>query len=484
MKKSEYVNYDGIGLAELVKNKEVKPEELVQTSLDLIEDLNPALHAVASTIEDQALEEIKQGLPKGPFEGVPFLIKELVLHAKGVPANMGSRLAEGMTFPVDSELMARFRKAGLVTVGTTPTPEFGYNATTEATFYGEPAKNPWDTNRSPGGSSGGSSSAVAAGIAPLAHANDGGGSIRIPAACTGLVGLNPTRGRIPAGPFTREPLNGIAIEFALSRTVRDTATLLDAVAGPDVGCYAWAEPPKTPYAQAMKTTPKPLKIAWTGKPASGVPVDEECLRELHETVKLLEDLGHTVVEAAPQYDAESFSQATVRIWTANIHHMINGVASALGRQPGEDNIEAAIWECYKYGKAMPASDLLEAIDTNAAVSRQVGQFFTDYDVLLSPTIATLPTPLGLLNSNNTSIDAVEWTEQIFTYAPFTNLFNATGQPSISLPIGWSNEGLPIGMQFTGRFADETTLLQLAAQLEEAKPWKEKKPPIRKLMTIS
>lgn len=484
MKKSEYVTYDGIGLAELVKNKEVKPEELVHTSLSLIEDLNPTLHAVAAELGEQALDEIKQGLPKGPFEGVPFLIKELVLHAKGVPVNMGSRLAEGMTFPVDSELMARFRKAGLVTVGTTPTPEFGYNATTEAISYGEPVSNPWDPSRSPGGSSGGSSSAVAAGIAPLAHANDGGGSIRIPASCTGLVGLKPTRGRIPAGPFNSEPLNGIAIEFALSKTVRDTATLLDAVAGPDIGCYGWAEPPKTPFAEAMKSSPKPLKIAWTGKPASGVPVDEECLRALQETVALCEELGHTVVEAAPQYDAEAFSEATVRIWTANIHHMINGVAAALGRQPSKQNIEAAIWECYKYGEAMPASKLLEAIDTNAAVSRQVGQFFANYDVLLSPTLATLPTPLGILNSNNPSIDAVEWTEQIFTYAPFTNLFNATGQPSISLPLTWSQNGLPIGMQFTGRFADETTLLQLAAQLEQARPWKDKRPPVHKLMTIS
>jgi len=475
MKISEYTTYDGLGLAELVKNKEVTPEELVNISVSIMKELNPTLNAVASIIEEKALEEIKNGLPQGPFEGVPFLIKELVLHAKGIPVNMGSRLAKGITFPVDSELMARFRKAGVVTVGTTTTPEFGYNAVSEATLYGNPTVNPWDTNHSPGGSSGGSAAAIAAGITPLAHANDGGGSIRIPASCSGLVGLKPTRGRIPAGPFNSEPLNGIAIEFALSKTVRDTATLLDAVAGPDIGCYGWAEPPAIPFAEAMKKAPKPLRIAWTGKPASGAPVDEECLRALHETVALCEELGHTVIEAAPKYDAESFSMATVRIWTANIYHMINGAAALSNRTPSEDNIEAAIWACYNYGKEMPASHLLEAIDTNASVSRAAGQFFMDYDVLLSPTLATPPAPIGMLNSNNPHINAVEWTEQIFTYAPFTNLFNATGQPSISLPLGWSNKGLPIGMQFTGKFADETTLLQLAAQLEQARPWKEKKP---------
>ena len=477
MKISEYTSYDGLGLAELVKNKQVKPEELVAVSTRIIQELNPALNAVASVIEEKAYEEIKQGLPEGPFQGVPFLIKEIILHAKDVPVNMGSRLAEGMTFPIDSELMARFRKAGLVTVATTTTPEFGYNAATEALFYGKPTANPWNIEHSPGGSSGGSAAAVAAGVSPLAHANDGGGSIRIPASCSGLVGLKPTRGRIPVGPFNSEPLNGIAIEFAVSKTVRDTATLLDFVAGPDVGCYAWAEPPEIPFAEAIKKATKPLKIAWTGKAATGEVVDEECIRVLHETVALCEELGHTVIEAAPQYDVEAQTLATVRIWTANLYQMINGVGAAVGRTPSEKNIEAAIWACYQSGKEMPASELLEAIDMNAAVSRSVGAFFTDYDVYLTPTIATPPAPLGMLNSNNASLSAEEWTKQIFSYAPFTNLFNTTGQPSISLPLGMSKKGLPIGMQFTGRFADEMTLLQLATQIEEARPWKDRKPTI-------
>ncbi|WP_203362982.1 amidase [Bacillus sp. REN10] len=473
---SEFSNYDGLGLAQLVKNQEVKPEELVQLSVKAMKELNADLNAVVSILEEEAMEEIKRGVPKGPFQGVPFLIKEMLLHAENIPSSMGSRLAEGFQLPVDSELMKRFRRAGFVTVGTTTTPEFGYNAATEAVLYG-PTRNPWNLKHSPGGSSGGSAAATAAGITPVAHANDGGGSIRIPAACSGLVGLKPTRGRIPAGPYNSEPLNGIAIEFALTKTIRDTAHLLDAVSGPDIGCYSWPQSPTENYKTMIEKPVKPLKIAWTGRPASGVPVDEECLKALHETVQLCKDLGHTVVEDHPQYDVEPFSLATLRIWTANIYKMINGAAQALGRTPSDKNIEAAIWQCYLYGKEMTASELLEAIEVNAMVSRQVGQFFTDYDVLLSPTLATLPAEIGSLNANNPSINAKQWTEQIFTYAPFTNLFNATGQPAISLPLKTSKTGLPIGMQFTGRFADESTLLQLAAQLEKALPWKDRKPSV-------
>ena len=476
MNLSEFASYDGLGLAELVKNKQVTPKELVQLSIKAINELNPDLNAVVSILEEQAINEIESGLPKGSFTGVPFLIKELVLHAKDVPTSMGSRLAENAVFPIDSELMARFRKAGFVTVGTTTTPEFGYNAATEAVLYG-PTRNPWNLNHSPGGSSGGSAASIAAGIVPVAHANDGGGSIRIPASCSGLIGLKPTRGRIPAGPFNSEPLNGIAIEFALTKTVRDTAHLLDAVSGPDIGCYGWPEAPSEEYKRLIEKPVKPLKIAWTGRPATGVAVDEECIQALHETVQLCRDLGHIVVEDTPKYNAEQFGLATLNIWTANIYKMIEGAAKLTGKIPTEKNIEAAIWQCYLYGREMRASDLLEAIETNATVSRTVGHFFTDYDVLLSPTIATLPAEIGVLNANNPNIDAKQWTEQIFTYAPFTNLFNATGQPSISLPLKTSKNGLPIGMQFTGRFADEATLLQLASQLEKATPWKDKRPNI-------
>ncbi len=473
---SDYSKFDGLGLADLVRRKEVTPRELKDAALAGIEKVNPHLNAVVSVLHEQAEKELDSGLPDGPFAGVPFLIKEAVLHAADVPLSMGSHLAKGLTFPYDTELMARFRKAGFVTVGTTTTPEFAYNATTEAVFYG-PTRNPWNPDHSAGGSSGGSGAAVAAGIVPIAHANDGGGSIRIPASCNGLVGLKPTRGRVPTGPDYGEPLNGLGIEFALTRTVRDAAALLDAVAGPDPGCYAWAEPPKRPYLEEVSTPPRRLRIAYMTRPLSGVPVDRDCLKVLNETVQLCSDLGHELVEAAPQIDNERHMLATLRIWTANLHSMMNGAAHALQRTPSRDHLEATSWACYQYGAALTAAELLEALDIQALVSRAAGRFFTDYDVLLSPTTAHPPLPLGVLNANAEGVDAQQWTEQIFTYAPFTNLFNTTGQPAISLPLGWSSTGLPIGMQFAGRFADEATLFQLAGQLEQARPWKDKLPPI-------
>jgi amidase len=475
VKLSEYSSYDGLGLAELVKKKEVTSQELVTAALEGIEKVNPTLNCINNVLADSAAKEAAAGVD-GPFKGVPFLIKEIVLHAADVPCNMGSQLADGFTLPHDTELMTRFRKAGLITVATTPTPEFGYNATTEATFYG-PTKNPWNTNHSPGGSSGGSGASVAAGIVPVAHANDGGGSIRIPASCNGLVGLKPSRGRVPTGPDYGELLNGIAVEFALTRTVRDCAALLDAVAGPDVGCYGWAESPKKSYVLEAATQPGKLRIAWMGKPLSGVPVDSECLQALQETVQLCQDLGHELVEDAPMFDIDMFSLATLRIWGANLASMMDGVAAFTQRTPSPENLEAGSWACYQFGQSLTATELLQAIDINTMVSRQVGAFFTKYDVLLSPTTAHPPLPLGQLNQNAAGLSAKEWTEQIFTYAPFTNLFNATGQPAISLPLGWSKNNLPIGMQFAGRFADEATLLRLAAQLEQSHPWNNKRPAV-------
>jgi amidase len=472
MKFSEYSKYDATGLAELVKNKEVTPKELKDTAVEAIRELNPKLNAVNNVLTESG-QEI-EGSPEGPFAGVPFLIKEALLHASNVPSQLGSRLAEGLLYSDDTELMTRFRKAGLVTVGTTTTPEYAYNATTESIFYG-PTRNPWNTDHSSGGSSGGAGAAVAAGIVPLAHANDGGGSIRIPASCNGLIGLKPTRGRTPTGPFG-ELLSGIGVEFAVSRSVRDTAALLDAVSGPDVGAYAYAPLPNRPFLEEVTAPPRRLRIAFMEKPLTGVPVNQECINALRETAKLCQDLGHEVVEASPQIDVELHNLATLRIWTAHVAHMVNGVAKALNRIPSKENLETASLACYQYGKTLTAPELLEATDILATVTRSVGQFFMKYDILLSPTTAQPPLPLGELNQNAPGISAEQWTEQIFTYAPFTNIFNTTGQPAVSLPLAWSSNGLPIGMQFGGRFAEESTLINLASQLEQARPWKDKRPP--------
>ncbi|WP_233455130.1 amidase [Paenibacillus elgii] len=476
MKLSEYSSYDGLGLAELVKRGEVTPRELTALASEAIRLVNPQLNVMAVSMQEQAEKESESVLPDGPFAGVPFLTKDSTLHAAGVPLNSGSRLGEGMVYPYDSELMRRFRQAGLVTLGSTTAPEFGFNATTEAVLYG-PTRNPWNPERSPGGSSGGSAAAVAAGIVPFAHANDGGGSIRIPASCNGLVGLKPTRGRTPNGPDSGEVLSGLGVQFAVTKTVRDAAALLDAVAGPDPGAYAWAERPGRPFSVEAAAAPGRLRIAWTAKPLSGTPVDAECLRVLHETVSLCEELGHELVEASPEVDYEALFVATMNIWAANTCHGIERLAKALNRTPSERNLEATILKAYQHGASLSAHDLLTAIDISAKASRSVGRFFEQVDVLLSPTIASPPLPLGVLNANDPEIDVRRWTEQVFTHAPFTSLFNTTGQPAISLPLGWSADGLPIGMQFAGRFADEATLLQLASQLEAARPWNHKRPGI-------
>ena len=472
----DYTAHDGLGLAELVARKEVTPDELGAAAFEAVAKVNPRINAVLHTIPKEAAAEIRAGLPRGPFTGVPFLIKEIVLHAKGVRCEMGSKLAQGYVPDADTELMARFRRAGFVLAGTTQTPEFGYNPTTETRAFG-PVHNPWNLGHSPGGSSGGSGAAVAAGIVPIAHANDGGGSIRIPASCNGLVGLKPSRDRIPSGPDYGDLLCGLACEFALTRSVRDAAALLDAVAGPDPGAPGHPVPPARPYREQIGTPPSRLRIAWTTTPASGAKIDPECEKAVHETVRLLESLGHTLIEDRPRYDWDAFLENVNVIWGAFGVASIDFASAMTGRKPGPDNLEAVTLASYEDGKRYSAIDLLNAMTHCNLVSRQVGPFFEKVDVLVTPTIARQPAPLGELNQNREGMTAMEWTRQVFSYVPFTPLFNVTGQPAISLPLHWSADGLPVGVQIAGRFGDEATLLRLAAQLEQARPWAAKRPPI-------
>ncbi|MCH6264315.1 amidase [Neobacillus citreus] len=474
---NEYSKFDATDLASLVKAGEVSPKELVQAAFEGIEKLNPVINAVVSVLPKESNQEIEAGLPDGPFTGVPFLIKESSAQAKGIPVQLGSRFGQGMSTLQDTNLMARFRRTGLVTVGTSTTPEFAFNFSTESVLYG-PTRNPWNPNLSSGGSSGGACAAVAAGIVPIAHANDGAGSIRQPAAVNGLVGLKPTRGRIPNGPHRPEILNGLGNEFAVTRTVRDAAALLDSIGGADPGARNWVEKPAFLYLNEMKKRPKKLRIAWTDKPWNNAPVEEECKQALYKTVQLCEDLGHELVEASPVINAEQQLLATLRIWSANLGHSMEKIKAGLNRIPSTKNLEASNWAIYQYGQNMTAYELLEAFEINNSVSRTVGQFFTEYDLLLTPAIAQLPWPIGKLNANDPSLDAEQWIERMMAYSPFTNLFNTTGQPAISLPLGWSSKGLPIGMQFAARFGDEATLFQLAGQLEEAQPWKDRKPNLK------
>jgi len=473
---ADYSSRDGLGLAELVARKEVTSEELVETALAAIEKVNPRLNAVLQTLPDLARTEIRRGLPRGPFAGVPFLIKELVLHAKDVRCDQGSRLAQGFVPSADTELMARFRRAGLVLIGTTQTPEFGYNPTTEATLFG-PVHNPWAAGHSAGGSSGGSGASVAAGIVPVAHANDGGGSIRIPASCNGLVGLKPTRDRVPTGPDSADPLCGLAIEFAVSRTVRDTAVLLDSVAGADVGAPGRPVPPVRPYRDEVGADPGKLRVAWTVTPASGAKIHPECARAAQETVKLLEDAGHTLIEDRPRFDWDEYLEKVHVIWAVSNLQSADFAAQTMGRTPGPLNLEAVTWACYEEGKRFSAADLLNSMAHGNLISRKVGAFFGNYDVLVTPTMARPPVPHGEINQDRKGMTAMEWTRLVFSYCPFTSVFNTTGQPAISLPMHRSETGLPVGVQLVARFGDEATLIRLASQLEQARPWQDRKPPV-------
>jgi amidase len=471
MKLSEYVAQDGLGLAELVRSREVKTSEVLDCAARMLEAVNPRINAI---IERYAEPLAGNEDPAAPFLGVPFVVKDLVLHAAGHKVEMGSRLAKGLVLGHDTDLMARFRRAGLRTVARTTSPEFGYSPTTETVANG-PTRNPWDTARSSGGSSGGSGASVAAGIAPLGHANDGGGSIRIPASCNGLVGLKPTRARTPIGPDAAEGLNGLGVEFAVTRTVRDCAALLDAVQGAGIGDPYVAPTPVGTYVDATRRAPRPLRIALMDTAWSGAKTDAEVLAGVRAVARECTELGHTVSEAAPPLDWDQFVATTMVFWTANLAAWLDGIANALGRKIDASTVEATTLACYRHGHTLKATDLLHAMDRYNGIRREVGAFFERYDVLLTPTLPTPPAPIGTLNSNDATLGAEGWTRKVFEYTPFTPVFNTTGQPAISLPLARSAQGVPLGMQFVGRFGEEDVLLNLAAQFERAMPWPQVSP---------
>ncbi|HTL00222.1 MAG TPA: amidase family protein [Pseudomonadales bacterium] len=470
----DYARLDGTALAELIRRRDVSAAEVREVALSAVARFNPKLNAVLDVLTDASAADVAALRSDAPFAGVPFLIKELALHAGGAPCRMGSRLAAGVSFPTDTELMARFRRAGLVTIGTTQTPEFGYCGTTEPVAFG-PAHNPWRLGHSPGGSSGGSGAAVGARIVPIAHANDGGGSIRIPASSNGLVGLKPTRDRTPSGPDASDPLFGQAIEFVVTRSVRDAAGMLDAVAGADIGAPSIAPVEAGGFLSQIGRPPERLRVACMSKSPFGAPLHPECAEAMTRTRALLGDLGHEVVDASLAFDFESFTKYVHVIWCVGTAAGIAMVASSTGRKPSLDTLESATLACYEDGLKMTALDVATALHYFNVVSRKIGQYFEGIDVLLSPTSGQPPPKHGVVNQNAPGIDGLTWTRQTFEFFPFTPLFNATGQPAISLPLHWSKDGLPMGSQFVGRFADEATLLRLAAQIEQAEPWSSRMP---------
>src|SRR5579859_7560663 len=473
----EYGQYDGLGLADLVRRKEVRPSELGNIALQAIGQVNPELNAVIAFILERADQVDDDALPNGPFRGVPFLIKDLLLHAAGIPSDSGSRLFQNVVLPHDTELMARFKQAGLVTIGRTNTPELGNNVSTEPVLHG-PTRNPWDPSKSAGGSSGGSAAAVAARLVPLAYANDGGGSIRCPASACGVVGLKPTRGRISTGPDTGELLFGLAVEFAVSRSVRDSAALLDAVHGPGVGDPYGIAPPGRPYLDEVTIPPGQLKVAFTTTGFNATQSDPACVRAVDETARLLESLGHRVVEAAPQLNNDALLNAVATVIAASIANTCERARLFLGRTPSPDNLEATTWACYQYGvNQISGLDVLNALAVFNRTNRAVGAFMREYDVLMTPTLPTPPVALGYYNADDKSLDARGWIAKLVRGGVFTGLCNITGQPAISLPLQQTSQGLPIGIQFAARFGDEATLFRLAGQLEQAQPWIGRQPPL-------
>jgi amidase len=464
--------YDGLGLAELVRNKDVTPLELVERAIRAIERLNPSLNAVVTLLADRARAAAVGPLPNGPFRGVPFLVKDLLAGEGGVRHTSGSAFLRDVVAPHDAELIRRYKRAGLVIVGRTNTPEFGLLPTTEPHLHG-PTRNPWDPTRSSGGSSGGSAAAVAARLVPMAHGNDGGGSIRIPASCCGVFGLKPTRARNPLGPDFGEVLNGLVAEHAITRSVRDSAALLDATAGSDVGDPYWAPPPARPFLAEVGVPPGRLRIACTTATLDGAPVDEACRRAVLDAAQLCADLGHVVEDAAPPLAQDELTPAFLVLWTADTAATLDAESERLGRTPRADEIEPLTRALADVGRGHSAPGYLRAVRTLQEASRVVARFFRDYDVWLTPTLAEPPLPLGSFESPDNPAFGMF---RAASFVPFTPVANMTGQPAMSVPLAW-HEGLPIGSHFVGRFGEEAMLFRLAAQLEDARPWRDRKPPI-------
>jgi amidase len=470
---AEYDSYDALGLAALVRDRKISAGELLETAIATVEAENPRLDAIVHKLYDRARAAIAAGLPRGPFTGVPFMLKDLGAFQKDVPCSFGSRFFDGFIAPVDATITERYQAAGLVVIARTATPELGLNATTEPALHG-PTRNPWDTTRVAGGSSGGAAAAVASRMLPAAHATDGGGSIRIPASCCGLFGLKPTRARNPSGPLVGEGWSGMSAGHAVTISVRDSAALLDATHGPAPGDPYPAPPVARPFLQEVGADPGMLRIALVTAPPDGMPVHPDCVAATESAAQLCAELGHSVEPATLPSTPPIFNGATGVIVAANVRNTLEQRGRALGREPRPDDVERATWQMAELGRKYTASEYAAAVQTIHGIGRTVASFFARYDVLISPTLAQPPVPLGQLDMMLDDLDV--YTERLAAFMPFTPLFNITGQPAATLPLSWNAQGLPIGVQFAGRFGDEATLFRLAAQLEAAAPWRNRRPP--------
>ncbi|CAL9663418.1 amidase [Streptomyces sp. enrichment culture] len=475
MRISEYVSFDAVGLAELMAKGEVTPAEVETAARQAAQAVNPRINAIVETWPaDDA-----PGAGSAPLAGVPFLIKDIGVAMAGRRTELGSRLAAGNVARADSSLMARFRRAGLVTFGRTATPEMAYSITTEPLLYG-PTRNPWDPERSAGGSSGGAGAAVAAGVVPIAHGTDAAGSLRIPAAYNGLFGLKPTRGRVSMGPDFDEVFNGLAVHGTLSRTVRDSAALLDRISGPEPGDPYSARQPSRPYAEEVTRPPGSLRIgvlsqAWGGRRTTPPVADA-----LSRTVRLLESLGHRVEEAEAGLGAhwEEFVLANARLMAANLTAQIDELATAFGRPVDSSTLEAPTLAGYRYGQRVSGAQFVTALTIRNRVARSLARSFDVHDILLTPTLPELPMPLGGYAEGAEALDGLGWIDRLNDRSPFTMAFNVAGMPAMSVPVTADTEtGLPIGMQFAAGHGYEGRLFRLAGQLEQASPWSGRTPTV-------
>jgi len=469
----EYRRHDAVGLADLVRRGEASPSELLEIAIARAEAVNPEIHAITVEHFDLARRAAKGRLPDGPLRGVPYLLKDLGIMLRGTVTTEGSRFFRDASHDRDSTLVERLRASGLVLFGKTHSPEFGSSPSSESALHGA-TRNPWDLARSAGGSSGGAAAAVAAGIVPAAHATDGGGSIRIPASSCGLFGMKPTRGRVPMGPDVYEGWGGLSCAHAVSRSVRDSAVLLDATQGPAVGdAYATA-PRERPYAEEVARPPGKLRIALMTTPLLPIPVAPECTAAAEAAAKLCASLGHHVEPARPSLDAEALWADFGATTSVGVAVKVSRREAELGRPAGPDDLEPINARNVANGRAVSAVDHARARTTLHAASRTLGRFMQDHDVILSPTMALVPPPIGTLDLSQ---PYEEFIGPAAAASAFTALFNMTGQPAASVPLHWTAEGLPVGVMIAGRFGDEATLFRLASQLEVAQPWFDRVAPL-------
>ena len=470
----EYETYDATGLAALIAGGQVSAAEVLDAAIERAERLQPSINGITIPLYEHARAAARTGLPAGPLSGVPFLLKDLGAQLSGTRTSGSGKLWRDFVADHDSTLVARYRAAGLNIFGKLASPEMGLAPSTEPAMYG-PCCNPWNLAYSAGGSSGGSAAAVAARILPMAHATDGGGSIRIPASACGLFGLKTTRARNPSRPDVGEGWGGQAVAHCVSISVRDSAALLDVSAGPDIGDPYWAPPPAGRFVDEVERAPGRLRIALCVTPWNDEPVDAECRQSAEDAARLCESLGHHVAVGRPEFDTAAFRAATRTLVAANVLATLETRAKAVGKTLEASDVEPLTWSIVELGRGCTAADYARSITTIHAVGRVVARFFAGYDILLTPTMCSPPWPIGVLSLS--AGDTTAYFTALNRSIGFTSLFTASGNPAASLPVHWSAQGLPVGVQIVAPFGDEATIFRLAAQIETARPWKDRRPPL-------